>query len=240
MEQNNKDEKVIDISLAFGKNKPINQSGSPNSWQRKQKRKMRRHTRLVFLLKAAFPCAAAILVGLVVLWPQLNIKQDEAFNLISSESKDKIFDEQVMVNPKFFTIDEKGEPINIEAADARELPDKKTRNILLRKVKSNFLMKSDRFFMMDANRAIYVQEEDIIDLLDSVNLYSEDGYELQTTNLKINLANKNVQGKERVFMRGPFGTAVSQGIQVEENGLKVQLTGKTRVVFMPGALENDK
>lgn len=72
-------EKVVDLSLAkWGKTRT---DGSAD-WRRKQNRRMRHHSRMVVSLKVLLPSLAALLVGLVILWPQLQVRQDEAISIV--------------------------------------------------------------------------------------------------------------------------------------------------------------
>ncbi len=227
-------DKVVDLSLAkWGKTRT---DGSAD-WRRKQNKRMRHHSRVVVSLKVLLPSLAAVLIGLVILWPQLRAQQDEAISLVASES-DAAPQDQVMVNPRFFTVDEKGEPLNMTAENAFELPGE-SRRIQLNQVKADIVLKNDRFLALDADRAVYSQSADEIELLDAVNLYSEDGYELNTTQAAIRLKDKSLKGTAETFVRAPEGTAVSQGFEVEKNGTVIRLTGKTKVVFYPNRKDEE-
>ena len=220
-------EKVVDLSLAkWGKTRT---DGSAD-WRRKQNRRMRHHSRMVVSLKVLLPSLAALLIGLVILWPQLLARQDEAISIISET--DAAPQDQMMVNPRFFTVDGKGEPLNMTAENAYELPGE-TRRIRLNNVKADIVLKDNRFLALDAAAAVYFQSKDLVELSESVNLYSEDGFELNTTQAQIGLKDQNLTGTEETFVRTPMGTAVSDGFEIRDGGTVVRLTGKTKVVFYP-------
>ena len=166
-------EKVVDLSLAkWGKTRT---DGSAD-WRRKQNRRMRHHSRMVVSLKVLLPSLAALLVGLVILWPQLQARQDEAISIVSET--DAAPQDQMMVNPRFFTVDGKGEPLNMTAENAYELPGE-TRRIRLNNVKADLVLKDNRFLALDAAAAVYFQSKDAVELSESVNLYSEDGFGIE-------------------------------------------------------------
>lgn len=220
-------EKVVDLSLAkWGKTRT---DGSAD-WRRKQNRRMRHHSRMVVSLKVLLPSLAALLVGLVILWPQLQARQDEAISIVSET--DAAPQDQMMVNPRFFTVDGKGEPLNMTAENAYELPGE-TRRIRLNNVKADLVLKDNRFLALDAAAAVYFQSKDAVELSESVNLYSEDGFELNTTQAQIGLKDQNLKGTAETFIRTPAGTAVSDGFEITDGGTIVRLTGKTKVVFYP-------
>lgn len=226
-------EKVVDLSLAkWGKTRT---DGSAD-WRRKQNRRMRHHSRMVVSLKVLLPSLAALLVGLVILWPQLQARQDEAISIVSET--DAAPQDQMMVNPRFFTVDGKGEPLNMTAENAYELPGE-TRRIRLNNVKADLVLKDNRFLALDAAAAVYFQSEDAVELSESVDLYSEDGFELNTTQAQIGLKDQNLKGTAETFIRTPAGTAVSDGFEITDGGTIVRLTGKTKVVFYPNRKDEE-
>lgn len=226
-------EKVVDLSLAkWGKTRT---DGSAD-WRRKQNRRMRHHSRMVVSLKVLLPSLAALLVGLVILWPQLQARQDEAISIVSET--DAAPQDQMMVNPRFFTVDGKGEPLNMTAENAYELPGE-TRRIRLNNVKADLVLKDNRFLALDAAAAVYFQSKDAVELSESVNLYSEDGFELNTTQAQIGLNDQNLKGTAETFIRTPAGTAVSDGFEITDGGTIVRLTGKTKVVFYPNRKDEE-
>lgn len=226
-------EKVVDLSLAkWGKTRT---DGSAD-WRRKQNRRMRHHSRMVVSLKVLLPSLAALLVGLVILWPQLQARQDEAISIVSET--DAAPQDQMMVNPRFFTVDGKGEPLNMTAENAYELPGE-TRRIRLNNVKADLVLKDNRFLALDAAAAVYFQSKDAVELSESVNLYSEDGFELNTTQAQIGLKDQNLKGTAETFIRTPAGTAVSDGFEITDGGTIIRLTGKTKVVFYPNRKDEE-
>ncbi len=226
-------EKVVDLSLAkWGKTRT---DGSAD-WRRKQNRRMRHHSRMVVSLKVLLPSLAALLVGLVILWPQLQARQDEAISIVSET--DAAPQDQMMVNPRFFTVDGKGEPLNMTAENAYELPGE-TRRIRLNNVKADLVLKDNRFLALDAAAAVYFQSKDAVELSESVSLYSEDGFELNTTQAQIGLKDQNLKGTAETFIRTPAGTAVSDGFEITDGGTIVRLTGKTKVVFYPNRKDEE-
>ena len=226
-------EKVVDLSLAkWGKTR----TDGAADWRRKQNRRMRHHSRMVVSLKVLLPSLAALLVGLVILWPQLQARQDEAISIVSET--DAAPQDQMMVNPRFFTVDGKGEPLNMTAENAYELPGE-TRRIRLNNVKADLVLKDNRFLALDAAAAVYFQSKDAVELSESVNLYSEDGFELNTTQAQIGLKDQNLKGTAETFIRTPAGTAVSDGFEITDGGTIVRLTGKTKVVFYPNRKDEE-
>ena len=223
-------QKIVDLSdVKWGKT----QTKGVADWQRRQKKRMRYHTRLVVSLKVLFPSLAAVMIGLVIVWPQMKAQQEEAVSLLASEAEQtNVPDDQVMVNPRFFAIDEKGEPFNLTAETAFELPGE-TRRIQLDAIKADVLKHNDRWIAVDAQKGIYSQAEDTMELLEKVNLYTQTGEEIETTQALINMKNRDIVGHQEVFLRSSSGHAKAEGFSVTQDGTVVRLTGKTRAVVYP-------
>ena len=223
-------QKVVDISdVKWGKTR----TGGAADWQRRQKRRMRTHSRLVVSLKILFPSLAAVLIGLVIVWPQLNAQQEEQISLLASDIKDMaVPDDQAMVNPRFFSVDEKGEPFNLVAKKAFELPGE-TRRVRLNDIKADLLRMDNRWFALDSDVGVYSQKDDTMELSGQVYLYTETGEEIETTGAVVNMKTRDISGREKVFVRMPAGSAEADGFSVSQKGTVIRLTGKTRAVFYP-------
>ncbi len=223
-------QKVVDISdVKWGKTR----TGGAADWQRRQKRRMRTHSRLVVSLKILFPSLAAVLIGLVIVWPQLNAQQEEQISLLASDIKDMaVPDDQAMVNPRFFSVDEKGEPFNLVAKKAFELPGE-TRRVRLNDIKADLLRRDNRWFALDSDVGVYSQKDDTMELSGQVYLYTETGEEIETTGAVVNMKTRDISGREKVFVRMPAGSAEADGFSVSQKGTMIRLTGKTRAVFYP-------
>lgn len=224
------EDKVVDLSKTkWGKTR----TDGAVDWQRRQKRRMRHHSRLVVLLKVVLPSIAALMVGLVILWPQLKAQHEETFSLIASQSEKLDFPEQqAMVNPRFFTVDEKGEPFNLTAQTAVEIPGD-GRRVQLNNINADVLLEGEKWYALDAQTGIYSQADDTMELLDQVNVYTENGYEAETTQALINMKNRDIIGNRKTRVRTPAGYADAEGFSILENGTVLKLNGRTRAVFYP-------
>ncbi len=223
-------EKIVDLSdVKWGKT----QTSGAVDWQRRQKKRMRYHSRLVVSLKVLFPSLAAVIIGLVIVWPQMKAQQEEAISLLASEAEQmNVPNDQLMVNPRFFTVDEKGEPFHLTAESAFELPGEK-RRIQLESVKADILKQKDRWIALDAAVGVYSQAEETMELSKQVNLYTQTGEEIETTHALISIKNRDIVGNRDVLLRSSLGFARAQGFSVTQDGTVFRLMGKTRVVLYP-------
>ena len=225
------EDKVVKLpkNVRWGKT----QTDGAYDWRRGQERRVNRHSRLVVLLKVVLPSFAAVLVGLVILWPQLDA-QKEGFSLAAGDADQiGIPEEQSMINPRFFTVDETGQPFNLTARTAHEIPGD-VRRVQLDEVKADVLLKNDQWFALDADTAVYSQMDDMLELSGNVHLYSDQGYELETPQAFVNVRTRDIISQRETHSRSSAGHAVSEGFSVSDQGKVIRFLGKTKVTLYSG------
>ncbi len=224
------EEKVVELKrpLQWGKMR----TEGVNDWRRKQEKRMFRHSRFVVMMKVLLPSLAALLIGLIILWPQLNAGE-EGFSLAAADAERiGLPEEQAMVNPRFFSVDQSGQPFNMTAEEAFEM-EGETRRVRLNGVRADVSAKNGRWYALDAETALYTQATDMLDLSGQVNVYTDEGYELETTQASVSILTHDISGNEKTLVRGADGYAVSDGFSVTDEGKVVRLSGKTRLIFYP-------
>ena len=212
---------------------PAAETSNSSEWRQKQAGRVRRHTRLVVFLRIVLPSIAAVLVGLIILWPQLKAQKEE-FSLVDMGLGKTTFPEnQVMENPRLFVVDSKNRPVNITADTASEIPADKGRSVRMQALKADILMEKGLWLALDADTAVYTQEDNQVELQQKVNVYSDKGYELETTQATIDISSKNIVGKEEVFAKGRMGTLRADGFGIYEEGMRVTFSGNVRMILYP-------
>lgn len=225
------DKKIISLPLPeiWGKN----ETPGSDVWRRQQAKRARRHSRFVFFLRIVLPSIAALLIGLLILWPQLQA-QKEGFSLADMNLEQFSFpDDQVMENPRLFVVDDDNRPVNVTAKTAKEAGDAEGRKVLLNTVEADMMLKQDVWVALDAQKALYSQDENRIELQEKVNIYSDKGYELETTQAFVNVNNKEIIGNQKTKGQGPSGYVESDGFAVYEGGNRLAFTGNVRLFFYP-------
>lgn len=223
------DKNIVQMPYVWGKNETSNSS----EWRRKQAGRVRRHTRLVVFLRIILPSVAAVLVGLIILWPQLKAQKDE-FSLVSTRfDKSALPENQVMVNPRLFVVDSKNQPMNFTAKSANEIAGGSGRRVRLDSVQADVVLANDAWVAVDAKAAEYSQESNTLELQEQVNLYSDRGYELETTQAVVDINNKNIFGKRKTTARGRIGTVDADGFGVYDKGARLMFTGRVKMVLYP-------
>ena len=89
--------------------------------------------------------------------------------------------------------------------------------------------------MLTAKRGIFGREAEALDLVGSVVLYHDSGYEFLTEKAKIDLSKGTAEGQVPIRGQGPFGNLQAQGFWLVDKGATIYFTGKSKLVIYSGA-----
>lgn len=187
----------------------------------------RRYSRFVVLMKVLLPASAAILLALVVSWPRLVQEQDRfrvGFAKLSASDVETLS----MVNARFHGVDAQNRPFLVTADLALE------RNpgqglIDLQAPRADFSSRSGDGIYMEATKGIFHQKEQVLELLGTVSLFHDKGYEVHTSHAVIDLARNTAKGEEPVNGHGPQGQIQASGFEIRDSGREVVFTGRSQV-----------
>ena len=184
---------------------------------------------LIGLVKGALPVAAVALLALLTLWPELTGDLDRA--RISYRRPTVGQEGGTVRNPRYTGFDENGSPFTITAGSARQTmagPQIPGRTELFEPA-GDIVLVGGGWLMAKSDRGVYMQRDGQLDLYGEVSLYRDDGIEMQTSALTIDLKAATVVGPEQVHVQGPFGTLDAQGFTVMDRGAVLYFTGPGRL-----------
>ncbi len=197
----------------------------------------RRHTRhyssFVMMMKFALPLVALLLIALVVAWPHIQ-SSDSRFRIGFANLQVKEADDPSMVNPRYLGSDSDDQPYSVTAEIARRLA-KDGMVVELDRPKADIALEDGTWLVLTANRGIYGREAEVLDLVGSVVLYHDTGYEFLTEKAKIDLDKSMASGSEPIRGQGPFGNLQAEGFRLVSKGETIYFTGKSKLVIYPGA-----
>jgi lipopolysaccharide export system protein LptC len=185
------------------------------------------HSHFVSVMKIALPALAALLLGLVVVWPKLS-RLDSGFKLGFANLSPKSVDTLVMKNARYFGVDESNRPFAVTADTATQMPGNQDL-IHLANPKADFTSTSGANIVVDAVAGIYHQSTKVLDLSGGVNLFHDSGYEIHTPTATIELAANAARGFEPVEGHGPQGAIRSSGFEITGKRHDITFTGKSQL-----------
>jgi len=196
-------------------------------------RRATRYSRFVRMMKVFLPIVALLLIALVLIWPQLK-SEDHRFMIGFSGIEAREAADLNMVNARYMGVDNNNQPFSITADIAKNLSfDAET--VELEMPKADMTLDDGSWLVLTAETGKYSQNARTLDLSGLVNLYHDSGYEIRTKVVDIDLASGEARGTESVVGHGPFGQLEAQGFVLKDLGARILFTGKSRLVFYPGA-----
>lgn len=185
------------------------------------------HSHFVSVMKITLPALAALLLGLVVVWPKL-AQMDSGFKLGFANLSPKSVDTLVMKNARYFGIDESNRPFAVTADTATQLPDNQDL-VRLANPKADFTSSSGANIVVDAVSGLYHQSSKVLDLSGGVNLYHDSGYEIHTPTATVELSTNSAHGTDPVEGQGPQGAIHGSGFQITGKQHDITITGKSQL-----------
>jgi lipopolysaccharide export system protein LptC len=172
------------------------------------------YSHLVTLLKLVLPSVAVGLVAMILLWPQLI---EDLENLR-------------MINPRYTGSDTQNQPYVVTADQALQVSgDSNVTNLM--KPKGDITLKDGTWLALSAETGVYRKKDELLDLEGSVNLFHDGGYEIVTSQARVDLRKNSAEGGQPVVGQGPDTELRGEGFRVHNGGERVIVTGRSRLVI---------
>ena len=183
----------------------------------------RRYSRFVRVMKILLPSLAAVLLALVVVWPRLRF-DDPRFRIGFAQLSPQSVQALSMQNARYLGLDQNNHPYSL-TSDRATQEDANPDIVDLDQPKADFTSKDGSAIFVQADRGYYHQKAQLLDLVGTVNLFHEKGYELHTERAEIDLADSSAHGEVPVHGQGPQGLLQGQGFKISNRGSEVLVTG---------------
>jgi lipopolysaccharide export system protein LptC len=184
-----------------------------------------RYSRFVGMMKLVLPSLAALLLGLVAVWPKLTA-HDDRFQIGFANLSPNSVENLSMVNARFFGLNRRNQPFTLTADVATE-DEPGSGLIVLDQPKADFLTPGGKGVYIESRRGFYNQKTQLLDLEGEVNLFHEEGYEMHTEKARVDLKTSTAEGNVPVKGQGPQGLIDGQGFRILDKGAQVVVTGRS-------------
>jgi lipopolysaccharide export system protein LptC len=182
-----------------------------------------RHSRLVAAMRLVLPSLAAILLAVLALWSRFGLEGSRLMLSLTSLGPHRI-DSLTMSSPRFAGIDEKKRPFTVSADQL----------IGLTAPQADMTMENGAWVALTADSGRYQRQAQLLDLLGAVNLFHDEGYELHTHDMHVDLGSGRAVGHQPVRGQGPAGELAAQGLELSNGGKRILLTGHAHLHFYSG------
>ncbi len=190
---------------------------------------LQRRARVVAALRLILPAVAALLLTVLALWSRFGL-DTTSFRLAIGSIDVGNIDSLSMSNAHFEGIDDRKRPFTVSAEKAVQV-DEKSDIIDLIQPQADITLEDGAWLSLTADGGRLQRSKKLLDLTGQVNLFHDQGYELHTRNVHVDLANNNAVGNEPVQGQGPAGELTSQGIEVKDSGTRITFLGHAHMVF---------
>jgi lipopolysaccharide export system protein LptC len=189
-----------------------------------------RHSRMVAAMRLVLPALAALLLALLALWSKFGLDGNRLLLDVRSAGRTTI-DSMTMSNPHFEGIDEKKRPFNVTAEKATQL-DKNGDVVDLHGPQADITLENGAWLALSADNGRYQRKEQLLNLGGGVSVFHDQGYELHTPVLRVDLATNRASSNQPVQGQGPAGNLTGEGLVISEGGKRMLLTGRSHMKLL--------
>lgn len=198
-----------------------------------------RRSRIVGLLKLVLPSLSALLLGLVVVWPQI-AKEKERFKLdIGQGPSYGNIEKMEMLNARFYGTDNKNQPFSLTADTAFET-EPGSLMIELASPKADIQLSNGSWAAAQAKTGTYKQKEEKLSLTGGIQIFHDDGYSLRTEAADLDFKTGKATGPHPVEAHGPLGAIQATGFKAIERGDRLIFTGPATLTLRLSSKKDTK
>ncbi|MEI7668875.1 MAG: LPS export ABC transporter periplasmic protein LptC [Pseudomonadota bacterium] len=187
------------------------------------------YTRFVKSTKLLLGLFVFILTSLMFLYPI--IKKDSGLRIAFTSTEKSQTSPTKMINANFHGFDESNQPYNLNAKTALQIDEN---NLSFEDINSDISLNNGVWLTMQANKGSLLVKEKLLDLVGAVEILNDNGYELKTDKLHIDIGKKIATTDDIVNGQGILGTLKAKGAIFDGNTKISKFGGRVFVkVYLP-------
>jgi len=193
---------------------------------------VRRHTRMVLTMRLALPALAALLLACLAFWTQFG-GESGLFRLTFNPGHREEFSALTMSNPHFEGVDQQQRPFSVMARKAIQM-DKSGDVMELEAPEADVTTQDGAWLAINADSGRFMRVAQKLDLDGAVSLFHDQGFELHTSDVEVDLAASSAHTNRPVQGQGPSGNMTADGLDVFDGGKRIVLLGHAHVSIYGG------
>jgi lipopolysaccharide export system protein LptC len=193
-----------------------------------------RYSRFVTLMKRVLPISAAVLIAAVIAYslvPRQSDKMSFAWERLGSVANDL-----TMIKPRLSGSDRAGNPFVI-TADAAVQDRNNIRRATLKNVQADLTLDKGRWLNATAVKGFIDMDKNWLELDGGIAVYSDDGYELHSSRVTVDLKRGLFRGPQVVTGHGPAGTLRADSFEFDHLTSRLVLQGHVQMTIEPGEIK---
>jgi lipopolysaccharide export system protein LptC len=186
-----------------------------------------RHSSIVRRLRLALPLVAIGIVVIMLSWSDM----DKSMAPVPREEvSPQTMGKNELVKPKFQSEDTNQQPYTITADRAFQEADNLDL-IILEKPVADITLKDGAWIAIKAKDGEYLQSKQKLKLTGDVRLYHDDGYEMMTERVDLDIVSQTAHSDTPVSGHGPAGTITGSGLEANGKNGTLIFTGPAKLVL---------
>jgi len=194
------------------------------------------YSRFVRIMKVMLPIVAFSLIVLVVVYSSSGREPENV--AISSTDVSEISQDRALVNPKLTGTDGRGQPFTVTAKGA-SLAAGKTRRMTIDEVKADITMQDRSWVQVGAVQGVLDVEGKTLDLSQTINIYSDRGYECHTDSARYDFGSGILKGETPIRCQGPLGVITASKFEGLRDPGVLKFSGGVTTNYFPAARQGE-
>jgi len=187
-----------------------------------------RYSQFVALMKRALPLAAAIILAAVLVYSFIPRQPDRV--TMTFQSRGVFENDLSMIKPRLTGVDDDGNPFVITADIAIQEP-KNIHRGRMKNIQADMTLDNGRWLNTTATEGAFDMDAGTLKLRKGIALFTDDGYELHTASVDVDMKNGQFHGPGTVTGHGPFGTMRADRFEVDHKKQLLHLAGNVHMTF---------
>jgi lipopolysaccharide export system protein LptC len=188
------------------------------------------YSRFVRIMKVTLPIVAFSLIVLVLLYSATGREGGNvAITSVPWGSVDK---DRQLVKPKLTGTDGRGQPFTVTANGATQAQGK-TRKLSIDDVTADITLQDRSWVSVGAVHGLLDVEGKTLDLNQTINIYSDRGYECHTNSARYDFGKGLLKGEEPINCQGPMGLITGQKFEGLRDPGIMRFTGGVTTTYFP-------
>ncbi|GJL85590.1 MAG: hypothetical protein DHS20C02_13650 [Micavibrio sp.] len=186
------------------------------------------YSKFVRWMRLILPLTALIIVAVLFTWTRM--EEEIAIPVQQQATTEKDIGKNELVNPRFESTDENKQPYTITAQRALQGEEDEKLVILERPV-ADMLLNSGNWIAVEADKGAYHQETQKLLLEGHVKLFHDEGYQMETAKLHVDVEQSLAWSDDDVYGQGPAGTLEAKGLKANNENGRLVFTGPAKLIL---------
>ncbi len=190
-------------------------------------------------VRVVFPLLALCLVVLLFSWNKIgqlwvDDVSDDALPLVAPVVR--VITKNELLNPRFESVDEKGNPYIITAKRASQGQSNEDDLVILDEPLADVVLDGGRWLAVKAAQAAFRQETQRLLLKGDVEIFHDEGYRLYTQEMDVDMVGGYAKSSVDVRVQGPKGVLDAKGLHADRTAGLLVFKGPAKLVLSGGGL----